>query len=82
MAHHELMVTLPTLALAGGYQIVLEAIDPSTGSIVPGSSVSSIVIFAAGLQGAAGGGAVVGIYDQTWLPVPPVGLETVGGAAV
>jgi hypothetical protein len=71
------MVTLPTLALSGGYQIVLEAIDPTTGNVVAGSVVESIAIFASGGRAGQRGVLELPTYDESWLVGAPTGATSV-----
>jgi hypothetical protein len=71
VAHYELKSTMPTVELVGGYQLVLEAIDPATGSLVSGVQVSAVAIFASGgNQGRAGAAASIPLGPLTWLPIP------------
>lgn len=65
---------MPRLVMIGGYEVRLEAIDPTTGDPVTGVSVSQVVVNADD-EGPGGGGGEA----PQFLLVPGPGAGGVGG---
>lgn len=54
----DLLSTLAEVTLYEGYQIVFEALDPTTGAAVAGVKINSATITAEDLSSPIGGGAI------------------------
>lgn len=55
----DLLSTLAEVTLYGGYQIVFEALDPTTGVAVAGVKINNATITAEDLTAPVGGGMIV-----------------------
>jgi hypothetical protein len=74
----ELLSTLAQVLLTGGYEVRLEAIDPTTGAAVTGVKVSNFTLYGETTSGALGDGGSAPV-DQTAPEFVPIPFGELGG---